>query len=656
MTVTDNQVPGESPNFRSELARELAELVPEAVSDGKIDFDALKRLIADDLEVSKERFGLTWPGKSAAMRAAQEPTSATLIPDREKSKNWDTTQNVFIEGDNLEVLKVLQRHYYNKIKLIYIDPPYNTGKDFIYPDNFREGLQTYLEWTKQVNEDGAKLSSNTESEGRFHSNWLNMMYPRLKLARNLLTDDGAIILSIDDSERDALFRLGCEIFGESNFVASMVWAAGRKNDSKYVSVSHEYILIFAKNRAVLNERVGDWKVRKDGIDEIYAQVEKLCSEEDDLDAASARLKTWFRDLPPQSPAKRHKHYSNIDERGVYFAGDISWPGGGGPKYEVLHPETGKPVRIPAGGWRFQEDSFRERVSENRVKFGADESTVPTYKRYLSETEYESPYSVFYQDGRAATKRLTSLMGKKVFDFPKDEEVLARIIEMSTSGQDCILDFFSGSGTTAHAVMEQNARDGGERRHIQVQLPEPIGELSQHSGEGFLTIADIARERISRAGETVTRNLAEKDPNRQRSLDTGYRTYCLSDTNFEQWGATSDVDRNDLEQHLFDLRESADDDASPESLLTELILKLGFSLSEQVIERKIGGLELFDVSNGLLLAYMNEHQKPSLDQLHAMVDIVPGKIVIIEDAFQGDDELKTNLKKLCAARDIELWTA
>src|SRR5699024_9791998 len=246
-----NYTPSNTPHFRTELAEKLAELAPEAIADGKIDVETLKELLDGDADESNERFGLFWPGKKRALRVAQQPTTATLKPDAKNSKDWDTTKNVFIEGDNLEVLKVLQKHYHGKIKMIYIDPPYNTGKDFVYPDNFKEGLDTYLEWTKQVNEEGQKLSTNSESEGRYHSNWLNMMYPRLKLARNLLTDGGAIFISIDDSEVGQLRKLTDEIFGETNFIAQIIWerAFSPKNDAKFISNSHDYILVYARNIA-----------------------------------------------------------------------------------------------------------------------------------------------------------------------------------------------------------------------------------------------------------------------------------------------------------------------------------------------------------------------------------------------------------------------
>ena len=651
--------PGGTPDLKTELATQLAELVPEAVADGKVDVEKLKELLEGDAGDDRERFGLFWPGKKRALRAAQEPTTATLKPDFENSKDWDTTKNVFIEGDNLEVLKILQKHYHGKIKMIYIDPPYNTGKDFIYPDNYREGLATYLEWTRQVNEEGKKISTNSESEGRYHSNWLNMMYPRLKLARNLLTQDGAIFISIDDSEVENLKRLGHEIFGENNFVATMIWAAGRKNDSRLVSVSHEYILVYARSAEQLREKQITWRQRKKGLDEIYQQHARLKREhKTDFRAMTVGMKEWYKSLPDGHPSKAHKHYAHVDVRGVYFPDNISWPGGGGPKYEVLHPVTKRPVKVPSRGWMTSDPAKMQAwIDDNRVHFGDDEHSVPCIKSYLRDKEYQTPYSVFYQDGRAATKRLMALFGSKVFDFPKDETVVESLLEMCTGADDLVLDCFSGSGTTAHAVMSLNAEDGGSRRHIQVQLPEPTPIDSVAREAGFRTIAELSRKRIDLCGEAIKTGHESKLSDRVKSLDIGYRSYSLADTNFSKWRVTSDADANALEQHLLDLRDSADDDATPDSLLAELLLKQGYSLTEQIDNAEVCGLKLKSVGNGLVLAYLDEHKKPTLQQLREALDSEDlAKFIILEDAFQGDDELKTNLVQEAKSRGVELWTA
>lgn len=658
MSEDIQKTPSSTPNLKTELAQQLAAIAPEAIADGKVDVQKLKELLDGDATDESERFGLFWPGKLRAIRAAQEPTTATLKPEPELSKDWDTTKNVFIEGDNLEALKILQKHYHGKIKMIYIDPPYNTGKDFVYPDNYKEGLKTYLEWTKQVNEEGQKVKSNPETDGRYHSHWLNMIYPRLKLARSLLTDDGAIFISIDDSEQDNLRKICNEIFGESNFIATMVWAAGRKNDSKLISVSHEYILVYARNTDFLKNHQIVWRQHKKGLKEIYVQYDFLKHRfGNDYEAMTVAMKEWFRSLPDNHPSKAHSHFSHVDRRGLFFPDNISWPGGGGPKYEVLHPISRRPVKIPSRGWMTSDRTkMQSWIDDDRVYFGKDENSVPCIKSYLSDKEYQTPYSVFYQDGRAATKRLMSLFGAKIFDFPKDETILATLIEICTDKNDLVLDFFSGSSTTAHAVMQLNAGDGGSRRHIQVQLPEPVDPDSPAGGAGFRTIADISRKRIDLAGEKIKRDYAEQLKNREQPLDVGYRAYSLTDTNFAKWRESSATDENTLAEHLFNLSESADDNASELALLTEVLLKQGYSLTESVRRVSVSGLNVWSVADGLVLAYMNEHVKPTLDQLRVLVDREPERLIVLEDAFQGDDELKTNLVQAAKTRHVELWTA
>lgn len=621
-----DRVPGYSPNFRTELAEKIAEIAPEAVKDGKLDVDSLKVLIEGDFETGKERFGLTWTGKAAAMRAAQEPTTATLIPDIENSKNWDTTQNVFIEGDNLEVLKILQRHYYGKIKLIYIDPPYNTGKDFIYPDNFKEGLQTYLEWTKQVNEEGKKLSSNTETEGRYHSNWLNMMYPRLKLARNLLAADGAIMVSIGEAELANLLKICAEIFGEAN-VEEIIW-----------------------------HKVADEGAAGQGKMKVTKRFRK--DHETVIVAYRDKQKVSFNKPLRTRTLKNEQGNPDNDHRGPWLSANMS-------KSEARSIPNGKnffSVTSPTGTtftrqWHFSAEEFAELNADGRIYWGKGD-TVPRLKKFVDEPTPLTPNSVVKGHSQTDGNRdFTELFeGLQLFENPKPVGLLSWLIEIGAGPDSLILDFFSGSGTSAHAVMQLNAMDGGARRHIQIQLPEPVKPEDEAGQAGFETIADIGRERIRRAGEAIVDTNFSELSRREEPLDIGFRTYRLSDTNFERWRVSSEIDRNRLEQHLFELRESANDDASPQSLLTELLVKLGFSLSERVAERSVEGIQIFDVADGLLLAYLNEQVKPSLDQLRALVAEAPAKIVVLEDAFHGDDELKTNLKQLCSARDIELWTA
>lgn len=624
-----------SPDLTADNVRRLAELFPSVITETRddagdvclaVDFDLLRQELSDHVvEGPQERYQLDWPGKRAAAFAANVPTTATLRPDREESVDFDTTKNVFIEGDNLEVLKVLQESYLGKVKMIYIDPPYNTGNDFVYDDDFAASKEEYLARSGGVDDDGARLRSNPESNGRFHSDWLSMMYPRLKLARNLLERDGAIFASIDDHELDSLIRLMSEVFGESNFIGTMVWAAGRKNDSRFISSSHEYIVCFARDKAHLRQEGINWKTEKPGLDEIYAQVERLQAQhDDDYAAASAALRQWFTALPGDAPAKRHKHYNRIDERGVYFADNISWPGGGGPTYEVLHPITGQPVRKPSRGWLFQEPALKKQIALGKVDFGLDHTSVPTFKRYLAETSTEVPYSVFYQDGRAASKRLRTLMDGMVFDFPKDETVLRSLVEMTTGPGDVILDFFAGSGTTAHAVMLQNAQDGGNRRFALVQLPETPAEKSEAARQGYPTISAVTRERLRRAGRAVIKSSDAE------GLDVGFRAYRLDASPFTEKAFTAENTTPDL---LAELENPVRPDRTPEDLLTHVLLAWGLDLSVDIQTVSLAGQAVFDVEDGALLAAFSGEVTDKLAEVVARRE--PARAVFLDSGFVSD---------------------
>lgn len=437
--------------------KKIQKLFPNCVTermgkDGKpelaIDFEKLQAELSNEIiGEGEERYQFTWPDKRAANRLANTPTTMTLRPCREESVDFDHTQNLYIEGDNLDVLKVLRETYLGKVKMIYIDPPYNTGNDFVYNDDFAQSRDEFEETSGLFDEEGNQtidpMQRNTESNGRFHTDWLNMIYPRLKVSRDLLTDDGVIFISIDENELENLKKICDEIFGQSNFIAHLIWAAGRKNDSKYISVSHEYIVCYFKNVEYIKKNKIVWRERKGGLDDIYkfynSAVKKYGN---DFKAIEKELKKWYKNLPDGHPAKDHSHYNRVDNNGIFFPSDISWPGGGGPKYQVLHPITKKTVKIPARGWITSEENMEEWIKQGRVCFAENEQGVPTLKSYLKESEMSVPYSVFYKDGRASSKRLAMLMGDKVFENPKDEEIIQRLIEFcGTSNGDIILDFF-----------------------------------------------------------------------------------------------------------------------------------------------------------------------------------------------------------------------
>lgn len=640
------EIEGHTPDFRTELAAQLAELAPEAVADGKIDVDKLKELLEGDADDTSERFGLFWPGKKRAIRAAQTPTAATLAPDYNNSKNWDNTQNVFIEGDNLEVLKILQKHYHGKIKMIYIDPPYNTGKDFVYPDNFKEGVDNYLQWSKQVNEEGKPLSTNTETGGRIHTNWLNMMYPRLKLARNLLTDDGVIFISIDDHEvKNALALVG-EIFGEQNVSPTLIRQKKKKPSFLHANMGTmtEYVLCILRNK----NAAFPFSVSQTTAGKKYPLN----------NAGNARTTLTFPagsiefNLPDQVIAPQDMSEGNI--------------------HTVLLTETqienGRNANEFSleGEWRYSQKTLNEivesgeKITISKIPFRPNHVKAGGEIKKLHNFIAPSTYGVGTNEDASA--EVAALLGTEYFQNPKPVSLIEHLTKAVTydSRDATVLDFFSGSGTTAHAVMQLNAEDGGNRKHIQVQLPEPTEEGSEARKAGYNTIADIARQRIRRAGEKIEADYADQLAQRDTPLDTGFRAYKLVDTNFTKWDIEPGAPLGKIEEHLFDLRDSANDDATTDAILTELLLKQGMSLTEHVTDTTIAGLNCKAITDSdgdpVLLAYVDEHNPPTIDQLRAMVGTKPARLVILEDCFQGNDELKTNLKQMCATNNIELKTA
>lgn len=613
MTEELNEVPRTTPDFATEAATELAELFPEVVADGKINLDTLKTVLDIDVEDGRERFGLTWPGKREAIRAAQTPTTATLMPDKENSVDWDTTQNVFIEGDNLEALKILQKHYYGQIKMIYIDPPYNTGNDFVYADDYADSIGNYLELTGQTDE-GGKLSTNSESAGRFHSNWLNMMYPRLKLARNLLREDGILMISIDDTEYPALLMAAREIFGEINVIGTLIHQRAKGGgQAKYIVKGHDYIVVVARDiRAVsplVRRKVIQQKtVTKDGIE--YIKDDDIVRRSFGKYDRSLNRRCFYEELEEIKGSKKKKEIDDMLADGSLF---LEW----------------------------QEDQ-QMHVIYRLIPVSEATSKVYSIIRALSEK------------GKAD---LSTLGMEEYFSYPKSVELLTDLLEASVmfDNRALVLDFFAGSGTTAHAVMQLNAKDGGSRRCISIQLPEPTGEKSEARKAGYETISQISRERIRRAGKKILKEVSGKvDGN--KDLDVGFRAYKLVDTNFTKWKADSGLSEDELVGLFSGLADSANDHARPEALLTEVLLKLGFSLSEKIEIVEVAGLSVFSVADGLVMAYLDEHTQPTLDQLRALVAKEPERLVILEDAFNGDDELKTNLVQECKTHSVDLRTA
>ena len=617
----------ESPDMTSQNIDRIADLFPNCITEmldeehstpekkvykRAVNFELLKQMLSPDVVDGDEAYEFTWVGKKAAIVEANKPIRKTLRPCVAESKDWDTTENLYIEGDNLEVLKLLQESYLGKVKMIYIDPPYNTGNDFLYRDDFAMSSDEYSEESGATDDAGNRMFKNTDTNGRFHSDWCSMIYSRLLLSRNLLTSDGVIFISIDENEVNTLKAICDEVFGASNFIAELIWSAGRKNDSKYISVSHEYILCYFKDALWVKEHKILWREKKQGLSDIYAEYEHLKQiYGNDCGLIEKELRKWYKALADGHPAKDHSHYNKVDERGIFFASDISWPGGGGPKYEVLHPTTHKPVRIPSRGWITNKETMQRWIEEGRVNFGADESFVPTIKSYLEEHEYGVPYSVFYQDGRAASKRLAALMGDKVFENPKDEEIIQRIIQFcGTDDGDIILDFFSGSATTAHAMFLADAEQNKHRKFILVQLPETIDPQKEASEKAKKVaqnavnlldtigvphnICEIGKERIRRAGDKIK----SESPMTTQDLDIGFRVLKLDDTNMKDvYYAPDDYDQG----MLAGLESNIKDDRTDLDLLFGCLIDWGLPLSLPYKSEKIDGCTVHTYNDGDLIA-------------------------------------------------------
>ena len=512
----------------------LRAVFPQCFSEGRLDIDKLLNLCGEYITDDFEKYEFRWKGKSECMQLAGKRSAGTLRPCPEESQNgngetpkscedWDSG-NLYIEGDNLEVLKLLQTSYYRKVKMIYIDPPYNTGNDFVYADNFADPLARYREVTQQT------TKSNPETMGRFHTNWLNMMYPRLRLAANLLRDDGVMLISIDDAEVENLKKLCNEIFGEENFVACLVYDKNRKNDAKYFSVGHEYMLIYFKSKMTQVDNETKLRIAKEGVEDVREEFERLRKiHNDDWTLVNKGLKALYASWDDNDERMALARFTKVDESGPYRDdGNINWPGNGGSYYDVFHPVTGKLCKKPISGWRYSPERLQEEIEKGHVVFGADETTVPRVRSNLFESDSEVMKSVMFSYAQTATNELQQLFDDiKVFDNPKNYRDLCKLIEYVTSpnDNDVIVDFFSGSATTAHAVMAQNAKDGGNRRFILVQLPENLAKnyesatgktkaqlkisiefLKAHGLPLYLT--EIGKERIRRAGTKMKNALRE----------------------------------------------------------------------------------------------------------------------------------------------------
>ena len=664
-----------SPDITQQNINKLLELFPNCKTekqddDGElrdgIDFDLLKQELSKNIvEGPKERYQLNWPGKKEALLTANAAIAKTLRPCREESVDFDTTKNLFIEGDNLDALKLLQETYLGKVKMIYIDPPYNTGKDFIYADNFAESTGEYLQGSGQKDEEGNRLVVNTDSHGRFHSDWLSMMYPRLKLARNLLCDDGVMIISCDENEHSNLIKLGDTVFGENNFCGEIVWKNSSKNDQKYISIQHEYFLFFAKNKSF---NVGDWTEKKEGLEAIYKAFDGFKKTRgDNWKEIHSDALEWYKQYPPSNPISDNKHYNWMDDGGVYFPADISGPNDGQYVYNLLHPITGKMVKQPSRGWGFPKEKMTELVKDNMVHFGVNETTVPCFKAYLANTETKSLTSLKFVDGRAASKRLKTLFGEKVFTNPKDEFLLKDLFKaLNVSNDDIVLDFFAGSGSTAHAIFELNKDTGSSCKSLLVQLPEDLHKrlktaqgLAKKLTKNAITylenkgvkqnISEIGKERIRLAGKKIKQESPDA-----KDLDTGFRVLKIDSSNMNEVHYTPDsVSKGDL----FNQVEHIKTDRSSEDLLFQVMLDWGVDLSLPIRKETIEGKEVYFVNDDDLVACFDKGIDEAL--IKALASKSPLRVVFRDDGFgtgNDNDSVKINaeqiFKQLAPATDIK----
>ena len=633
-----------------------------AAEDGSIkrvvDWQKLRALLGDMVtEDAPESYDFTWVGKRAAQREAAAPIKKTLRPCPEESVDWENTQNLYIEGDNLEVLKLLQNSYMGKVKMIYIDPPYNTGNDFVYHDDFAQSADEYDE--HNINEDGERFRKNTDSNGRFHSDWCSMMYARLMVARTLLKQDGVVFISIDENEVDNLKKISSEIFGANNFAGEIIWKNSSKNDQAYISIQHEYILCYVKDKY---SNSGDWVEYKDGLDEIFKAFEgfKKIHGEDWL-AIHKEAQNWYKQFPESNPIFNSKHYSWMDERGVYFPDNISGPNFGQYRYDVIHPTTGKVVKQPASGWRYPESKMKERISQGLVHFGIDETTVPNNKTYLENTRTQSLTSIKFKDGRVASKQLTALMGANVFNNPKDISILQLLMKaIGITNDDIVLDFFSGSGSTCHASFELANSDKIRIKSILVQIQEDLDEALVNAVGGSKAIltnaiqlcdelgvphilTEVAKERLRRSG----RQIRDINP----SIDTGFRVFKCDSSNMKDvYFAPKDYDQ----QMLFDLEDNIKEDRTDLDLLFDCMLRWGVELSLPLSSKMVGACTIHNVNDGDLVACFDG--KITDKVIDAITEMNPLRVVFRDSSFTEASQ-KMNLfelfKQKCGWSDAEV---
>ncbi|SCH66386.1 putative methyltransferase [uncultured Blautia sp.] len=659
-----------TPDLADENFKKLAALFPNAVTETitgykangepiierAIDADVLRQEIsATVVDGPQERYQFTWPDKKKSVVLANQPIAKTLRLDREKSVGKDgtpgniDTENIYIEGDNLDALKLLQETYLGKVKMIYIDPPYNTGNDFIYEDDFSQNADEYLGNSGQFDKEGNRLVQNTESNGRFHTDWLNMIYPRLRLAKDLLTGDGVIFISIDGHEYAALYQLCCEIFNQNNYLGTIIWKNVTDNNPSQIAEEHEYILCFAKNTTYVKSV---WKSSISLYKDILITIgEKFNSQYEDKEKMQAAYTKWFRDNKAQlGPLDRYKY---IDAGGVYTGSQsVHNPGRGGYHYDVIHPVTHKPCKEPLMGYRFPEETMSKMLEEGKILFGKDENKIIELKVYAKDF-LDKLSSVFELDGRIGAYDLKTLFGEKpIFSNPKPVEILSRLISFIVSESDTILDFFSGSASIAEAVMVHNSLQKQKIKYICVQFPEDldvaIKTATKKSKETMTNaiklleklgkphnICEIGEERIRRAGKKIK----EESPLTTTDLDIGFRVFKVDSTNMEDvYYRPADYNQGQMELFADNIKS----DRTPEDLLFQVMLDLGILLSSDIQETEIAGKKVFSVADGYLIACFDKNVTEETVKAIAQKQPV---YAVFRDNSMASDSVATNFEQI-----------
>ena len=605
-----------SKSITEEQKAKLKELFPEVFTEDKIDFDKLRLILGDEVDDGEERFGMTWPGKRDCFKVIQEPSIGTLKPCRDESVNWDKTENLFIEGDNLEALKLLQKSYYGKIKMIYIDPPYNTGNEFIYPDKYSESLETYFAYTGQVDAEGRKFSTNTEADGRFHSKWLNMMYPRLFLARNLLRDDGVVFISIDDNEVKNLRALCDEVFGEDNFLANVIWqhSVQPKGYTDIFSVHHNHVLCYRKtDRFILK--------------------------------------------PIHRTEKDNKHYSNPDNdpNGDWRSGDVRnalyRPN---LIYDIITP-SGNVISPPPNGWRWSQETLNQKIASGEIIFNKDQSRI-IRKIYLKNQSGRAPETIWFADDvgstREAASSLKSLFDDVLpFDTAKPVRLIHRMCEISgLEPDDIVLDFFSGSATLAEALLTKG--NFLHCRYILIQLPEHINTDKPHGKVAeqlrLLKVSDIGKERIRRVIKKIKKEQDGKLDFGEPKQDLGFKVFKLDKSNFKIWDGN--VANKPIHEQLKLAIDHIDPNSKEEDILYEILLKSGFELTTPIEELTLEGKKVYSVAEGALLICLEKNLTKNL--IRAIAEKEPHRVVCLDSGFKGNDQLKTNAVQIMKSFKVE----